>query len=162
MSLKTAPVPSILVVDDDRELADNLTEYLNQLGYQATAAYGGPEALRTFAPGRFNLVVTDLRMPEVDGLQVLDKVKSEDPKAVVLVLTGYGTVESAVEAMKLGAYDFVPKPIRLEELRLIVDRALERQLLTQQLAFFRTLVLALIVSVPVWLILGALVALLWR
>jgi DNA-binding NtrC family response regulator len=162
MTLMPNQISTILVVDDDQELADTLTEYLNQLGYQATAAYGGPDALRAFVPGKFNLVITDLRMPEVDGLQVLEKVKQEDPNAVVLVITGYGTVESAVEAMKLGAYDFVPKPIKLDELRLIVDRALERHLLASQLAFFRTLVLALIISVPVWLILGALVAMLWK
>ncbi len=152
----------ILVVDDDKRLADNLVEYLSKLGYQAAAAYGGREALTKFEQGDFQLVITDLKMPEMDGMVLLDAVKEMVRRVVVLVITGYGTIESAVTAIKKGAYDFIPKPFKMEELEIIVKRALERYTLVRQLGVFRGLTLALIISVPFWLILGIVLALVWR
>ena len=152
----------ILVVDDDKVLADNLVEYLSKLGYQATAAYGGREGLTSFERGDFQLVITDLKMPEMDGMELLDAVTRMDSRAIVMVITGYGTIESAVEAMKKGAYDFIPKPFKMDELEVIVKRALERHTLIRQLSVFRGLTLALIISVPFWLILGIVLALVWR
>jgi len=152
----------ILVVDDDRQLVDNLVEYLSKLGYQASPAYGGREGLATFEQGDFNLVITDLKMPEMDGMELLEAVKALDRRVVVMVITGYGTIESAVEAIKKGAYDYIPKPFKMEELELIVNRALERHTLLRQLGVFRGLTLALIISVPFWLILGIILALVWK
>ena len=152
----------ILVVDDDKELADNLTEYLTKLEYQASAAYGGVEGLSAFKKGDFHLVITDLVMPDMDGIELLEKVRQLDRKAIVMVITGYGTIESAVAAIKKGAFDFIPKPFTLEELKVIIDRALEQHHLFSQLSVFRGLTLALIISVPIWLILGILVGLIWK
>ena len=152
----------ILVVDDDKELADGLVESLSDLGYSAAAAYGGREGLNRFESGTFQLVITDLRMPDMDGMALLGAVKARDSRAVVMVITGYGTIESAVKAIKNGAYDFIPKPIKMEELEVIINRALERRDLSKQLGVFRGLTLALIISVPVWLILGIVLALLWK
>ena len=152
----------ILVVDDDKELADNLVEYLSKLGYQAAPAYGGREALTMFEQGDFQLVITDLKMPEMDGMELLEAVKALDRRVVAMVITGYGTIESAVEAIKKGAYDYIPKPFKMEELELIVNRALERHTLLRQLGVFRGLTLALIISVPFWLILGIILALVWK
>jgi two-component system response regulator PilR (NtrC family) len=153
---------NILVVDDDRLLADNLVEYLTTLGYQATSAYGGHEALERFERGDFQLVVTDLMMPEMGGLELLERVKALDKRVIVMVITGYGTVESAVDAIKKGAYDFIPKPFRMEELEVIVGRALEKHTLLSQLGVFRGLTLALLVSIPLWLILGIILAFVWN
>jgi len=119
----------ILVVDDDKHLADNLVEYLVKLGYQATAAYGGREAVSHFEKEGFHLVITDLMMPEMSGLEVLEAVKALDPQVIVLVITGYGTIESAVAAIKKGAYDFIPKPFKMNELEVVIGRALERHAL---------------------------------
>ena len=152
----------ILVVDDDKELADVLVESLSDLGYLAEAAYGGREALNRFESGAFQLVITDLKMPDMDGMALLDAVKARDTQAVVMVISGYGTIESAVKAIKNGAYDFIPKPIKMAELEVIIDRALERRKLFKQLGVFRGLTLALIISVPVWLILGIVIAMLWK
>jgi DNA-binding NtrC family response regulator len=152
----------ILVVDDDKELADGLVESLSDLGYSAAAAYGGREGLNRFESGAFQLVITDLKMPDMDGMVLLEAVKARDSRAVVMVITGYGTIESAVKAIKNGAYDFIPKPIKMEELEVIINRALERRDLSKQLGVFRGLTLALIISVPVWLILGIVLALLWK
>ena len=152
----------ILVVDDDKTLADNLVEYLSELGYQASPAYGGREGLSMFEQGDFQLVITDLKMPDMDGMELLDAVKALDSRAVVMVITGYGTIESAVEAIKKGAYDYIPKPLKMDELEVIVNRALERHTLFRQLGVFRGLTLALIISVPFWLILGIVLALVWK
>jgi DNA-binding response OmpR family regulator len=81
---------------------------------------------------------------------------------MVIVITGYGTIESAVRAIKNGAYDFIPKPFKLDELEVIIKRALERHTLFRQLGIFRGLTLALIISVPFWLILGIVLALVWK
>jgi len=152
----------ILVVDDDKELADGLVESLSNLGYLAAAAYGGREALTRFEQGAFQLVITDLKMPDMDGMELLEAVKARDKQAVVIVITGYGTIESAVKAIRNGAYDFITKPIKMEELEVIIDRALERHAMSKQLGVFKGLTLALIISVPLWLILGIVLAVLWR
>jgi len=153
---------NILVVDDDRGMADTLVEYLSQLGYSATAAYGGREGLSRFEGGDFQLVITDLMMPEMDGMVLLETIKRLDSRAMVIVVTGYGTIESAVGAIQKGAYDFIPKPFKMEELKIIVERAMERHTIRRQLSMFRGLILALIISVPLWLILVTVLALVWK
>ena len=153
---------NILIVEDDKVLADNLVEYLSKLGYQASPAYGGREGLTMFEQGDFQLVITDLKMPEMDGMELLDSVSRLDSRVGVMVITGYGTIESAVDAIKKGAYDFIPKPFKLEELEVIIRRALERHTLLRQLGLFRGLTLALIISVPFWLVLGIVLALVWK
>jgi DNA-binding NtrC family response regulator len=152
----------ILVVDDDKALADNLVDYLSNLGYSTAATYSGREGLATFEQGDFQLVITDLKMPEMGGMELLDAVSRLGSRAVVMVITGYGTIESAIKAFKKGAYDFIPKPFKMEELEVIVKRALERHTLIRKLGIFRGLTLALIISVPFLLLLGIVLALVWR
>jgi len=151
----------ILVVDDDKQLADNLVEYLSKLGYPAAPAYGGREGLDKFEQGDFQLVITDLMMPEMDGMELLSAVRRIDNRTIVIMVTGYGTIDSAVGAIKKGAYDYISKPFKMEELEIIVKRALERNTLFRQLSIFRGLTLALLISVPFWLILGIVLALVW-
>ncbi|MCK4389237.1 MAG: response regulator [Desulfobacterales bacterium] len=152
----------ILVVDDDKEFADLLVEYLSNLGYWAKAAYTGREGIDRFKKGGFQLVITDLKMPDVDGMDLLEVVKHWDKQAMVLLMTGYATIDSAVKAIKKGAYDYIAKPVKIEELEVIIERALDRYALSKQLGVFRGLILALIISVPVWLILGIVLALVWK
>lgn len=111
-----------------------------------------------FENGSFQLVITDLNMPDMDGMALLEVVKARDSRAVVVVITGYGTIEFAVEAIKNGAYDFIPKPFKLEDLEVIISRARERHGLLAQLGVFRGLTLALIISIPIWLVLGIILA----
>ena len=98
----------------------------------------------------------------MDGIELLDAVKKLDSRVMVMVITGYSTIESAVMAIKKGAYDFIPKPFQIDELEVIVNRALERHTLLRQFCIFRGLTLALIISVPFWLILGIMLALVWK
>ena len=151
----------ILVVDDEKTMADALVDCLSELGYSAVAVYGGHEGLSVFEKGDFQLVITDLVMPEMGGMALLEAITRLDSRAVVIVMTGYGTVESAVAAIKKGAYDFISKPFKTDELEVIVERALERHAIRRQLGTFRGLTLALLVSIPVWLVLGIVLAWMW-
>jgi len=152
----------ILVVDDQQNVADTVVEIMTRSGYTATAIYGGMEAVKRFQEGDFQLVITDLKMPEVDGMDLLKTVKGIDDRVPVIVITGYGTVKKAVEAIKIGAYDFIEKPVDRDKLLLIVERALERHSLFKQLGVFRGLTLALTISIPFWLILGIILARAWK
>ncbi|MHC4473575.1 MAG: sigma-54-dependent transcriptional regulator [Planctomycetota bacterium] len=122
----------ILLVDDDASLLRVTEKQLTDAGYEVVPAASGEEALAVFAPQAFDLVVTDIQMPGMDGLQLLAEVMRRDPDAAVLVITAYGTVESAVEAMKTGAVDFLEKPFRREVLLLSVERALRHRILTAE------------------------------
>jgi|LGVE01.1.fsa_nt_gb DNA-binding NtrC family response regulator len=152
----------ILVVDDEKQVADVLVDYLSNLGYQTVAAYSGHDALSRFKDGDFQLVITDLKMPEMNGMDLLEMVKGWDKRAMVIVITGYGTIESAVEAIKKGAYDFISKPFKMEELEIIIERALDRYALSKQLGLFRGLLFCLIASIPFWVIVGIVVDRVWK
>src|SRR5262245_36814034 len=101
----------LLVVDDDALIRRSLAEVLRLEGYQVLEASTGAEAIRIVGAHAPNLVVTDFNMPEVDGLQLLRELRARKPDLPVILVTGYGTVEQAVEAMKAGAWDYVSKPI---------------------------------------------------
>jgi two-component system response regulator PilR (NtrC family) len=122
----------ILVVDDERSIRDLLDITLKQEGYEVTLADGGEAALRALDADAFDLVVTDLRMRTVDGLGVLRAVKDRAPGTAVLLVTAFASTDTAIEAMKLGAYDYVTKPFKLDELRLTIANALERKRLQEE------------------------------
>jgi two-component system response regulator PilR (NtrC family) len=122
----------VLVVDDEQSMRDLLAIMLRQAGYDVSVADGGEAAIETLKTESFDLVVTDLRMRKVDGLTVLKTVKEHAPRTVVLVVTAYASTETAVEAMKLGAYDYVTKPFKLDELKVTVANALERRRLQEE------------------------------
>ena len=114
----------ILVIDDDASLRRVLEYNLQQEGYEVLTASSGDEGLRLFATANPTLVITDMKMPGLDGLQVLKAVKEQSPETLVMIITAYGTVDVAVEAMKLGAYDYITKPFNRDELKLTVGKAL--------------------------------------
>lgn len=122
---------SILVVDDDREVCQFLERMLTQAGHQVEMCLSGQEAIARLMDRSFHLVIADLKMAGVDGLDVLRKAKELDPRCEVMVITAYASVESAVEAMKLGAHDYITKPFNIEEVRIVVDKALEKRALLQ-------------------------------
>lgn len=148
----------ILIVDDDKEFAEGLAEHVGELGYLANVAHDGREGLDKFRAGDFHLVLTDLQMPGMDGMELLHEIKKVDNRSIVVVITGFGTIESAVQAIKNGAYDYITKPVKLDELNIVVNRALEKRGLVKQLDFFRGLTLAVLISIPLWLILGIILA----
>lgn len=123
----------ILVVDDDKAIRTLLSEVLSKDGHAVSSALDGSVAQEKLLADDFDLVITDLNMREVDGITVLRSSKSRNPNTEVLILTGHGTVSSAVEAMRLGAYEYLTKPIDLTEFRLKVKKALERRTMRMQI-----------------------------
>src|SRR3982751_302004 len=128
----------ILVVDDEEHLRRVTQLKLQQAGYDASTAGDGAEALRLLATHPQDLVLTDLKMPGMSGIELLQKVRAEYPEIIVVMVTAYGTIESAVEAMRLGAYDYIIKPVNSEALNLIVSRALEHHRLREEVKSLRS------------------------
>jgi DNA-binding NtrC family response regulator len=115
---------AVLVVEDEATLARNIKTYLQRNGYDAETAGSAEEGLAAFDRFKPDAVVLDLRLPGMDGLAALARLRASDPSLVVIMLTGHGSVETAVEAMKAGAYDFLTKPVSLSKLTLLLEKAL--------------------------------------
>jgi signal transduction histidine kinase len=123
---------SVLVIDDEESMRDSCCLILAKEGFETDSAENGESGLAKLDESQPDFVLIDLKMPGIGGLEVLDRVKKVDPDIIPIVITGYATVGSAVEAMKRGAYDFLPKPFTPEELRLIIRRGIERKRLQQE------------------------------
>jgi DNA-binding NtrC family response regulator len=117
--------PSILIIDDDEAIRDSCSQALKKDGYKVKAAKDGMEGLRLFKEESFQVVLLDLRLPGADGMEVLSKIKEENPETPVIIITAYASIESAVEAMKRGAFNYLAKPFSPEELRVITRKALK-------------------------------------
>ncbi len=127
-----AAKPHILLVDDDERLRNAADKVLSAEGYGVVTAASGREALELLKKEAFALVVSDLRLPDLDGIALLKQAREFLPEAEVIMITGYGSIEKAVEAMKLGAYDFLQKPLDSVALLKTVGKALEKQRLTSE------------------------------
>jgi two-component system, NtrC family, response regulator PilR len=127
----------ILVVDDERSLRDLLAMTLEKEGYDVTVADGGEAAVEAVRRERFDAVISDIRMPRVDGLQVLRTVRDLSPETAVIMLTAVASTETAVEAMKLGAYDYITKPFKLDEVKLVVRNAVGHKRLRDENLYLR-------------------------
>lgn len=128
---------SILVIDDDKIILDSLCEFLSLEGFRTEGAETLKGALAKLQEENYALALTDVNLPDGDGLELVDIIRKEYPQTVVIVITGYGTIESAVRAIKLGAYDYLTKPIADDELRLVVERAIRQQMLVSENANLR-------------------------
>jgi DNA-binding NtrC family response regulator len=131
------PEAKILVVDDDAVARDLLVEALRKEGYEVEAVTGGAEAIERGRKTRFDLVLTDMRMGAVDGLAVLQAFTQFSPETCTVLLTAFGSMEGAIEAIKQGAYDYLAKPFKKEEIKLVVRRGLEHSRLVHENARFR-------------------------
>jgi two-component system NtrC family response regulator len=127
----------ILFIDDGRAGREVALFNLRKAGHDVMAASNGQEGLALFSAGRFELVVTDVKMPGISGIDVLKRIHKLAPELPVLVITAFGNVETAVEAMKEGAYDFIGKPFHRDQLLLAVEKALERQRLREEVRDLR-------------------------
>ncbi|GBD99001.1 transcriptional regulatory protein ZraR [bacterium BMS3Abin07] len=122
----------IFIVEDKESMAEMLKQTLESSGFGTIIAKDGAEAIDTISNERFDLVLTDLKLPKKDGIEVLKRIKEEHPIVPVIVMTAFGTIETAVEAMKLGASDFITKPFDTDHLILLINRALETQKLYRE------------------------------
>jgi DNA-binding NtrC family response regulator len=116
----------ILIVDDQINTCKSLQAILKKSGYRSEYTLSGEEALGRVRSGAFDIVISDIRMPGMDGMQLLDELKKIQPRLVVIMVTGFATIKSAVEAIQKGAYDYLPKPFTPDEVRVIIQRATEK------------------------------------
>jgi len=124
--------PRILVVDDERVIRDILADFLKEEGYAVTTVEDGMAALEELHRTSYNLVISDLKMPRMGGLELVQQITEESLPVLTVIMTGFGTVETAIEAMKRGAYDYILKPFKVEEVVHIVQRGLDRQRLQHE------------------------------
>ena len=117
----------ILFVDDDQQILEIVSTYLSRFGYVVDTVNNGPAAIEKIHQRDYAVVFTDLIMPEISGLDLLKSVKRSNPATEVVIVTGYGTIESAIEALKLGGYDYLQKPINFERLKILIERILEKR-----------------------------------
>jgi len=139
-TVETAPQPvaatperdRILLVDDDRIIVDSLGEFLRLEGYEVDGVESVAAAVQCLERDVYSIVITDVNMPKADGFELLRTIRSRFPEVVTIVITGYGTIESAVEAIKMGAYDYLTKPLADDEISLTVQRAMQQQSLLRE------------------------------
>jgi DNA-binding NtrC family response regulator len=116
---------SILVVDDEENAREGLSKILSKEGYRVETAANGKEAIDSLKRQRYDLVITDMRMPLMDGFEVLREIKKMDENIGVIMITAYGEVESYLEAMNMGAFEYINKPVRVNELKRVITKVLE-------------------------------------
>src|SRR4051794_3620554 len=119
--------PRVLVVDDEKVIREILSDFLTMEGYVVRTVEDGDAALRELERRTYNLVISDLKMPGMGGLELLEKIAELKTNVLTVIMTGFGTVETAIEAMKKGAYDYILKPFKIEEVVHVVERGLDRQ-----------------------------------
>ena len=122
----------ILVVDDERIVCAGCEKILNEAGYRVKTTLSARKALAMIKEEPFDIVITDIKMPELSGIELLEIIRNEHPEIMVIVITGYSAVETAVEAMKLGAFDYLPKPFTSDQVTLVIKKAVERKDLVAQ------------------------------
>jgi DNA-binding NtrC family response regulator len=122
----------ILIVDDEPLITRSLSEVLALSGYSVTTACDGKEALELLKKYMMDIVITDIRMPDIDGISLLKNIKITSPETPVILMTGYGSIESAVEAMRYGAYDYITKPIQDNEIKIVIERIMQARKLLDE------------------------------
>jgi DNA-binding NtrC family response regulator len=131
-------VADILFVDDDRAILEIVREYLAEIGYHVDIVDNGLAALERIKEKPYHIVFTDIKMPDIDGLELLSAIKEYRPETEVIIVTGHGSMESAIQAMKYGSYDYLQKPFKLNVLKIIIDRILDEKKLRQEKIVLKT------------------------
>jgi DNA-binding NtrC family response regulator len=122
----------ILFVDDDHQILSIVEQFLSRCGFNVTTESSGQKAIEMVQKNHYSIVFTDLNMPEVSGMDLLKQIKAVSSETEVIIVSGYGTIETAIEAMKLGSYDFLEKPIHFDRFKILIDRIIEKQKLKEE------------------------------
>lgn len=125
-------IPRILLVDDEVAFANNLLKLLSKRGYDAVVVYNGADAVNMVGEKEFDVIILDMKMPGMDGIATLKEIKKKVPLVEVVILTGHGSIESGIEGMQLGAFDFLMKPVSIDDLQEKVSEAYRRKLIQRE------------------------------
>lgn len=121
----------VLLVDDEVAFANNIAKLISKRGYEVIAVYNGESAIKAIEENEFDVIVLDLKMPGLDGLATLKQIKKRQPNVEVIILTGHGTMDSGIDGIQLGAFDFIMKPVRFEDLHESIRQAFQRKVVHQ-------------------------------
>ena len=149
---------NVLVVDDEQDVLHTLEAMLIELNFNPLIAQNGDKAMDIIEKNNIDVVLSDIYMPETDGFDLLKNVRSFDREIVFLMITGKPTIETAVQSIREGAYDYITKPFDMEDLRIKINRCIEKKRLSHNLKWSRGVIWALIISIPIWLLLGIIFA----
>ncbi|MBN2013461.1 sigma-54-dependent Fis family transcriptional regulator [candidate division KSB1 bacterium] len=149
---------NILLVEDEPDILNIFSEQLTRWGYNPIVADNGEKGIAKYQESPIDLVITDIKMPSLDGTTLLKRIKEIDRDAVVIMVTGYPSIDSAVLCMKDGAFDYLVKPINIDELKIKIEKGLEKKQLLKTISLWKGVNWSLIVSIPIWLILGIILA----
>ncbi len=152
----------LLIVDDNPSICETLSEYFESFGHRVVTAVDGEDALKKFVPGEFDCIISDLMMPKMDGLELLKLVKMQDDRVFFVMMTGYPKIDNAIDAIKAGAYDYVTKPFNMEDIRIKVERAINAKRAEKTLKTKTGLLWGILLSIPLWLILGIILGIVWK
>ncbi|MDH5714553.1 MAG: response regulator, partial [Candidatus Aminicenantes bacterium] len=122
----------IMVVDDEKSMRDFLSIMLEKEGYTVSIASDGTEAKHLIETDLVDLVVADIKMPEINGIELLEYIRQVSPETIVIMITAYASTETAIQALKLGAYDYISKPFNVDEIKIIIEKALEKKRLKEE------------------------------
>lgn len=128
---------SIMIVDDEMIIRESFLHWFEKFGYHVDAAASGPEALEKLEEFPFDLLFVDIKMPGMDGIELLARVKEEYPDTMVVIITAYGSIETAVEAMKLGASDYLLKPFKPDQLSLVMEKVAQQRRLASECNYLK-------------------------
>lgn len=128
----------VLFVDDDQHILSIVEQFISRWGFGITTVSSGAQAIEMVRDDHYNVAFTDLIMPEMGGMEILKQIKQISPETEVIIVSGYGTIESAIEAMKLGSYDFLQKPINFDRFKILIDRIIEKQKLKEENQLIRS------------------------
>jgi two-component system, OmpR family, response regulator len=122
----------ILLVDDEVAFANNIAKLISKRGYEVLTVYNGESAVQAIEENEFDVIVLDLKMPGLDGLATLKQIKKKRPNVEVIILTGHGSMDSGIDGMQLGAFDFIMKPVRFDDLHEIIRQAFQRKVVHEE------------------------------
>ena len=122
----------ILVVDDEKSMCDFMEIMLSKEGYEVETTVSGSEAIQRTSSSKYDLIIADLMMPEMSGLDLLKKIKKGRPNQDMIVMTAFASVDTAIEAMREGALDYITKPFKVDEIKLVIEKSVSRQKLTEE------------------------------
>jgi len=152
----------LLVVDDEESIRFTLCEFFTSIGYEVVTASDGEDALQKFVPGKFDCVISDMMMPSMDGMELLKRIRLNDSDVYFLMMTGYPGIDSAVNAMKEGAYDYLTKPFHMEDIQMKVEKAIHVKRTEASLKKIKGLFLTLIILIPILVSLGIMFGIFWK